>query len=294
MNKEKINIYKIVTDKIIESLEHNEIPWKQQWNLSSFKNIRGTDYRGINILLLAISSHKHNFHSPYFLTFNQIRNLKGKIKKGSKATKVIFWKFIEKKVINKDTDEVEIEKMPYLRYYNVFNIDQTIDIPEDKLPKPTNGNAKPIEKCEKVIRDYKDSPVIIKGQPAYSPLTDTITIPDIKDFVKEESYYSCLFHEAIHSTGSEKRLNRDGIVRHDNFGSELYSKEELIGALGSSFLCNLAGIENETIENNEAYIKGWLLVLKSDRKMIVSAAGKAQKATDYILGNNKEEENENI
>jgi antirestriction protein ArdC len=292
MKKKNSDVYEIITQKIIDQLEKGTIPWTQKWTLSSFKNaVSKKDYRGINVLLLAISTLDNKFKSQYWVTYKQAQDLGGYVKKDSKSTIVVFWKFVEKKVTKTSDNEEEItehERFPLLCYYRVFNIDQTEGIPEDKLPKPINGNAKPIEKCEQIVKEYKDCPEIIKGEPAYNPHSDIITVPHIQDFDKESSYYSTLFHELTHSTGSENRLDREGI-RSVNYGSEIYSKEELVAAIGSSFLCNSTGIENETIENNASYINGWLKVLKNDKKFVVSASGQAQKAVDYILNGKVEE-----
>ncbi len=113
---------------------------------------------------------------------------------------------------------------------------------------------------------------------------DEIHMPDAKNFFKDEEYYSTLFHEAIHSTGHAKRLNRHHKFPNLNFGSKDYSQEELVAEMGAAYLCGICGIENATIENSAAYIEGWLKKLRSDKKFIVSAARLAQQAVDYILG----------
>ena len=103
------------------------------------------------------------------------------------------------------------------------------------------------------------------------------------EFNSEEEYYSTLFHELAHSTGHDSRLARD--IGHSQFGSATYSKEELVAEMSSAMLCGIAGIENRTIDNSAAYIQSWLKVLKSDKKLLVSAGGQAQKACDMIAGN---------
>ena len=86
----------------------------------------------------------------------------------------------------------------------------------------------------------------------------------------------------IHSTGHVSRLNR--LTDTAAFGNEDYSKEELIAELGASFLRAETGINADSqMERSAAYIQSWIQVLKNDTKMIVQAAGKSQKATDYIL-----------
>jgi antirestriction protein ArdC len=123
----------------------------------------------------------------------------------------------------------------------------------------------------------------------YSPAGDFVGIPNRERFTSEDEYFSVLFHELTHSTGSEKRLNRPTITEANSFGSEEYSKEELIAEMGSAFLCGQAGIAERTLSNSAAYLQNWLEALKNDRKLIVQAAAQAQKAADFILGTKFEE-----
>ena len=104
-------------------------------------------------------------------------------------------------------------------------------------------------------------------------------------FRSAEAYYSALFHEMVHSTGHETRLNRfDSKTYNRPFASNEYSKEELIAELGNAYLCAEAGIDNTELENNAAYIQAWLKALKNDKKLLFSASSQAMKATEYILG----------
>ena len=144
----------------------------------------------------------------------------------------------------------------------------------------------PINEAERICQGYKDAPPVQykSGQAFYVPSQDYISVPQLCDYEKPEEYYSTLFHELIHSTGHEKRLNRSGITEVAAFGSEVYSKEELLAEIGAAMLCGVAGVDNSTLENSAAYIGGWLRKLKDDKKLIVQAAGQAQKAADFILG----------
>jgi antirestriction protein ArdC len=63
-----------------------------------------------------------------------------------------------------------------------------------------------------------------------------------------------------------------------------YSEEELVAEMGAAMLCGLARIDSKVIENQASYIENWLKRLKDDPKLLVSAAGQAQKASDYIVG----------
>ena len=143
-----------------------------------------------------------------------------------------------------------------------------------------------IEECERIVSEMPNAPTIKHGAPyaAYSPVTDVVKIPARERFDSAEDFYSTMFHELSHASGSLLRLNRPGITKHLEFGSECYSEEELIAELSSAFLCAKAGIVANTIHNFASYISGWLKALRNDKRMIVLAAGQAQRATDYILG----------
>jgi len=271
-------VYKIITDRIIEKLEKGVMPWKQTWKCGIPQNyISKKAYHGINILLLAGSEHS----SPYWLTFNQIKKKKGNVNKGAKSMPVVFWKlnkYENKKTKLDGTVETKTTTIPMLRYYRVFNIEDTsLEVPKDKFTKKQK-----IAKCEKIIKGYKDKPKLINGMKAsYQPLTDTVKIPKMESFDKAENYYATSFHEYNHSTGHEKRLNRDlsGI-----FGNVKYAKEELVAGIGASFLCGITQIEASTLDNAASYIKGWLKALKDDEKFIFKASSLAQKSVNYILG----------
>jgi antirestriction protein ArdC len=122
----------------------------------------------------------------------------------------------------------------------------------------------------------------------YSPGGDFVGMPSPEQFKSGEDYYSVLFHELTHSTGHESRLNRKGVSGADGqwsaFGSQSYSKEELVAEMGAAFLCGQAGIVERTLDNSAAYIKSWLSRLKDDPRLVVQAAAQAQKAADFILG----------
>ena len=268
-------VYQIVTDKIIEKLEQGTIPWRKPWNCNPAMNWESKrEYTGINAILLDPGE---------YATFNQIKKAGGKVKKGEKSHLVVFWKLFEKKSNNKDDDK--IEKIPFLRYYNVFEINKQCEGLESRKKDFEDYDHNPITDAENIVKLYKDSPKIkfSPNRAYYSPIDDFISVPEMKDFEKIEEYYSTLFHEMIHSTGHKSRLNRQGITDITNFGSETYSKEELVAEIGSAMLCGKAKIENATIDNSASYIQSWLRKLKNDHKLIVIASSQAQKAANYIL-----------
>ena len=272
-------VYEIITDQIIEQLEKGEIVWKKEWKSIGLPlRENGKEYRGINVFLLLA----RGYSNPYWLSYKKLTELGCKIKEGEqkKSTIVVYWNWIRK------TDENGKEKkIPFLRYYRVWNVSQLENVPKGKYEvKPVNPNFNPIQECETIVEGYKEKPDIKEGDLAsYNPKEDYVTMPKREMFTKETDYYSVLFHELGHSTGNAKRLDREG-CKEVNFGSQTYSLEELIAEFTSAFLCGKAGIEQKTIENSASYIKGWLKRLKEDKRFIVQACAKAQKSADLILG----------
>ncbi|MDD5599743.1 MAG: zincin-like metallopeptidase domain-containing protein [Victivallaceae bacterium] len=282
-----MNVYERITNIIIEKLEKGIVPWHQPWtsawpprNLISKKL-----YRGINLLLLS----DLKYELPYFLTFKQVKYLKGSIRKDEKAHLVVFYKWLEKK----DEDgnivrdgEGKIETVPMLRFYYVFNVGQCENIASKHIPWQISGQFNPIEEAEQIALGMPDCPKIIYNcnRACYIPSQDIINMPSPDSFKSDEELYSTLFHEMCHSTGHGSRLNRKGVTEAAAFGSRVYSQEELIAEMGAAFLCGEAGIVNRTIDNSAAYIRGWLSRLENDKRLLVFAAGAAQKACDFILG----------
>lgn len=285
-NNTKKDVYAIVTDAIIALLEKAIIPWRMPWTQAGLpKNlVTKRAYRGINVHLLSSLGYAHNL----FLTFEQLKNIGGSVLKGEKATPVVFTKIIEEPPKEGKT---EVTKKFFLRYYWVFNIAQCKDIPESFLPKE-NVDNEPLFECQAIIAGMKDAPAIVheKNEAFYHPALDYINMPELSSFESSESYYGTLFHELIHATGHQKRLNRKEITENPEFGSEMYSMEELTAEMGACYLKSCAGIPMDDLENNAAYIQNWLQVLQNDKKFVVLAASKSQQAVEYILKNSDDTE----
>lgn len=285
MNK----VYEYVTEKIVEKMKKGVVPWQKGWtDTPPINYVTRKPYRGVNVLLLD--------RGGEYLTFNQVQQLGGKVKKGAKAQMVVFFKPYTKKVTVKDDEtgeEIETEKtIPVLRYYYVFHLDDTEGIPS----KIETFSHNAIEEAERVIKNYKDRPAVVHDDPSracYYPVSDVVNVPELKYFKKTEDYYSTLFHELVHSTGHQKRLARFGNSPDEHmFGSESYSKEELVAELGAAILCGHVGIVERTIDNSAAYVDAWIKQLNDDKTLIVHAASRAQKAVDYILGKTEQNEEE--
>lgn len=275
-----MDVYQMVTDRIIEQMQKGIVPWQKGWyNImnGAFNRTTKKAYSLLNQLMLA--------HDGEYATFSQWSKLGGSIKKGEKSEMVVYWNMLTKTSILDDGTEIE-EKIPVLKHYNVFHISQVegVDPLTDEDKKGPTGT---IASAEDIITKYVDKEHIklrYEGDKAYySPALDEIVCPPKECFFAGlEEFYSTVLHECVHSTGSKNRLDRlTGTV---HFGSESYSKEELIAEIGSAMLCQVAGVETKkTFKNSVAYLQSWLEALQNDKRLIVSAAGKAEKAVKYIL-----------
>lgn len=277
------SVYEMVTERIIEQLESGIIPWEKPWSgvrSGAYNRISKRSYSLLNQMLLK--------NEGEYATFKQWSELGGKIKKGEKSEIVAFWKILPIEETQEDGTKV-IKQVPLLKYINVFHISQVEGV--EPLQKEKLNDIEPIEQAESILQDYWTREHItvehIKGDKAfYSPMRDLIQLPLFEQFKDENEYYSTAFHESVHSTMKESRCNRaeerkDKLVA---FGSEEYSKEELVAELGSASIMNMLGIETrKSFRNSSAYIQSWLRVLENDVKFIVSASSKAEKAVNYIL-----------
>lgn len=287
------DIYAEITDRIIAEMESGIIPWEKPWTGTSngaIRHVGGRPYSLLNQMLLGKPGE--------YLTFDQCKKEGGKVKKGAKSKMVVFWKFIAKEqrdedgkiVIDSNGLPVSVS-IPYLRYYNVFHIDDCEGI-KAKWSEEKLNDIQPIEEAQKVLDEYiKREGITFKNEKGdkayYSPSEDKICLPMLEQFDTANGYYDTAFHESVHSTGNAKRLNRLVTGADAKFGSEAYSKEELVAEIGACSIMNELGLETEkTFRNNAAYIQNWLSALKNDKRLIVSASSRAEKAVNFIFGRN--------
>lgn len=271
-------MYEVINNMIMHKLQNGKMPWKQTWNnFGPARNyVSKKPYRGINALILNNTEYEY----PLFLTFLQVKELGGYIKKGSKSLEVIYWETLEFE------NDDNIKRVPFLRYYNVFNVD-CIDGVKLKLPERFIND--PVDACETIVNDMPSKPMIEHGgdEPHYNWREDKIKVPHRESFILSDEYYATLFHELAHSTRHESRLSREECRKPSIYGSREYCKEELVAEVATCFLCGEAGIANNIIDNSAAYIQSWVErlthMLREDNKAFVHASAQAQKATDFIM-----------
>lgn len=294
------NVYEEVTNQIIALLEQGTIPWHKPWTGAADGAISyhtGKPYSLLNQILLQKPGE--------YITFNECKKNGGRVKKGAKAKHVYLWKPIKKQKLDADGQPVldddgkpVFKTVFMLKLWLVFHV---TDDCEGIAPRH-GGNlpavpAAPIEAAETALRDYVTREGIrllsdtVSAKAYYSPAQDLINIPCISQYADAAEYYSTAYHEATHSTGHPNRLHRFEINdKNAAFGSEQYSKEELTAEIGAACALHRLGIGSPaTMKNSAGYIQGWLKALQNDKRLIVDAASRAEKAVKLILNLNDEE-----
>lgn len=277
----KPDAYQIVTDRILAMIDEGVAPWRKPWaNMAPRSMSTGKPYRGINLFLLG---------SGHWGTYKKITELGGQIRKGEKSSVAVFWKFLDTK-----DDDGKKKTIPLLRYYNVFHEDQA-DWPDGK-PARFESSALPgtenerIVAADQIVTAYKKSDNAPRfdaegwDHACYIPSLDAIQVPKIEQFESSAHYYSTVFHECAHSTGHATRLDREGVTNPTLFGSHTYAREELVAEMAAAMLCGEVGLLDDTVESSAAYLKNWRDKIAADPRLIVKAAGEAQRAADMILG----------
>lgn len=284
---ERRDLYAEVTQTIVEALERGIVPWRSpilaSADLSQPSNFAtGRPYSGINVFLLALRAWSAGYNSSRWLTFKQAIERGASVRKGEKASLVVFWKVYP----SKDRETGEESTVAVLRHYHVFNIEQCDGIGGASLPPDAVPSFQPIERAGEIVRGYASGPSIRHGgcRAFYRPSSDAVQMPEPDSFVTPEAYYATLFHELAHSTGHSSRLDRKLDTDPKPFGSPDYGREELIAEMTAAFLAADAGITPPVIDNQAAYIASWLAVLSGDKRMVIAAAGAASRAADWIRG----------
>jgi antirestriction protein ArdC len=284
------DVYQMVTDRVIAALEAGQIAWRKPWHAAyglPRNYVSGRAYTGINAFLLHLIG-----GTPFFLTFRQAKEMGGSIRKGAKGMPVIYYNVTTRT----DKQTGEEEKTPFIKYYTVFSVDDVEGV-DLSLPELPQGRAhQPLAAAEALVAGWATCPRIEHGgaQAYYAPGPDFVQVPRPETFTSGEAFYSTLFHELTHATGHASRLNRPDLAEALRpSGRAGYAREELTAEMGAAFLCGHAGIDpSTTLENTAAYLQFWLEQLRGDKKLVVQAASRAQRAAEFILGTAGGDDNE--
>jgi antirestriction protein ArdC len=287
MNKGQFDIHLTITDKIVAAIEAGAgdfvMPWHRKKGGRKPKNVlSGNHYQGINSLALWVEAQGNGFSSNLWGTYRQWAEKGAQVKKGAKASHVVFYKEIELETEQEDEERTRL----FARATPVFNADQVdgwID------PEPVAlGAVAPVDSlpaAESFIAATGANIVHGGSRAFFSSSTDAIQMPERSAFTGSatssatESYYSTLCHELTHWTGVKTRCNRELSSR---FGSQAYAMEELVAELGAAFLSAELGIASEPRADHAQYLANWLQVLKNDKRAVFTAASAASKAVAFL------------
>ena len=283
---EKRDVYASVTAQIINAIEQGVSgDWRMPWHTSGryafspVNVISKKPYRGIKTLCLWAAAQAKGYESGEWGTYNQWQERGAQVRKGEKATLVVFWKFANS---SESQDEGETlasgSRLLFTRGYSVFNAAQV----DGYAPKAEPARPMPerIEQADVFFRAIGADLRHGGNQAFYSPARDFVQMPAFGAFREAVSYYSVLAHEHTHWTAHPARCNRELGKR---FGDNAYAAEELIAELGAAFTCAHLGLSTEPREDHARYLQSWLGVLKADKRAIFTAASKAQQACDWMI-----------
>lgn len=280
-------IYRTVTDQIAAAIAAGapkfEMPWHRPALAIPANAATTRFYNGINVLSLWMAAQLRGYTTNYWATYRQWQNLGAQVHKGERASLVVFYKKIERQQEDEAEDDKAANRLVARASY-VFNSDQ-VDNWRTPDPLPSRPKALVLEHAEQFVRGIGAEIHVGSGDACYMPHADYIAMPRRELFTGSstssatEAYYATLFHELVHWTGHESRLNRDFSAR---FGDDAYAMEELVAELGAAFLCADNEVANLPRLDHAAYVASWLKVLGNDPRAILVAAGKASAAVRFL------------
>ncbi len=281
------DVYSRVTSQIVNAIEQGVSNWRMPWHTSgkfAFSPVNVTSrkpYRGINTVCLWAAAQAKGYERGEWGTYRQWQERGAQVRKGEKATLVVFWKFANSATETDDGDDTSKSgsRLLFTRGYSVFNAGQVDGYYTPKADDEASTEQR-VEQAEIFFRGI-NARVIHQGNRAfYSPTDDTITLPPFGAFFTAMDYYSTRAHETGHWSSRADRCNRELGKR---FGDNAYSVEELIAELTAAFTLAHLGLSSQPRPDHAQYIASWLRVLKADKRAIFTAASKAQQAADFMI-----------
>ena len=286
---------------LIELMEQGTNPWQRDWRGSTkggHRNlITGHHYSGSNPALLELQMMLRGSDLPLWLPSGGAKAKGWYPRKGSKACCIVMpFQYTKeltdadgKPILNDNGDPETVSGMGFRYTGGIFNV---ADMQGDGLDEAVAAalNNGPEERTEPERHETAEAvlgnwevPVRWMGDRAfYSPTSDTITLPPRDSFTSAEGLYGTWAHEAVHSTGHQDRLARDGIVNFGGFGSDSYAKEELVAELGAFLVCNRLEVSSRA-ENHASYLSCWIKCLKEKPSFLKTALSAANKAANHLV-----------
>jgi antirestriction protein ArdC len=287
----RTDVYQRITDQIVSELERGVRPWLKPWDAEHAagritRPLRGNGipYQGINVLMLWSAAMAKGYAAPIWMTFRQAVGLGAHVRKGEEGSLVVYADKIIRTETDTKTGEESAHAIPFLKSYNVFNVEQIDGLSEHYYARPA-PRTETVQRIERVEGFFAATGATVRhggNRAYYSISTDHVQMPPIESFRDAESYYATLAHEMTHLTKHPSRLDRD--FGRKRYGDEGHAMEELVAELGSAFLAADLDLTPEVREDHAAYIGSWIKVLKDDKRAIFSAASHAQRAADFLHG----------
>jgi antirestriction protein ArdC len=281
------DLYQEITDRIVTALESGVKPWARGWDetkaggpMAPMNAVSGKLYRGINTLILGMDARAFETGDPRWCSFNQARDKGWNVRKGEKATTIVFLKKLTVEDKDAPAGDDATKQIPMIRAWPVFHASQIDGIPPRVKPTPDEAPWTKPEAAEIILTNSRAMIRTGGDRAFYSPGTDHIQLPPHESFKDAPAWAATALHELGHWTGAPHRLNRDLTGR---FGSGAYAMEELRAELASVFIGATIGIPTD-IPNHASYIQSWLKALKNDKRELFRASGDGQKAADLCLG----------
>jgi len=304
---------------VLEGLKKKGLNWFKPWKAGKVHSpvnwVTQKPYSGVNTFMLNAIMSETSYNTNEWLTFKQCTNANGKVLKGSKASDIFYWQvsyldrkngtftkaqFVKSLNLREKITVDGRESDRYLKTfamsnYKVFNISQCEGL-DSKIPQSEDDDTltfEPIEVADQLVKSYvdRDGKLFIQHKQDgafYMPSRDMINMPLPETFCDPDSYYKVLFHEMVHATGHESRLNRKTLISNNGFkrvGKITYSREELVAEIGCMYMVGFLGLDpKDNDPNSQAYINGWLSNLKKKPQEIATAMTQASKAFDELCG----------
>ena len=262
------DLYQTITDQIIAELEKGTAPWRKPWSaehlagkVSRPLRHNGVPYRGVNVFLLWMAADLKGYSAPFWMTFKQAQELGGMVRKGEKATSIVYASTFTKTEQNAETGEDEERDIPFLKSYSVFNVEQIDGLPQHyHATAPAQITPEQRDAAAEVFFAAVPATVRHGGNRAYYTETfDYIVLPPFESFKDPAAYYGTRGHETAHWTKHKNRLNRD--FGRKRWGDEGYAMEELVAEISAAYLCADLGLPPAIREDHAPYVAGWLKVL---------------------------------
>ena len=277
-------LYEKIASQIVSQMAEGVLPWHRPWSVNPNARVskplreNAVPYRGINVLILWGAAIDAGYASPFWMTYRQAQSIGAQVRKGERATHIVFAKTAKKRERDETGEEVEAI-IPVRRVYAVFNADQIDGLPEKYVPEIPDVNPDRRDAACQAWFDRLGIEIRYGGQRAYyAPGPDRVQMPPFETFESRDQFFSTLAHEMTHATGHKDRLDR----LRGRIDDRARAREELVAELGSAFLCADLGIASSPRADHASYIASWLELLKDEPRAVFDAATRAQQAVEFL------------